>query len=90
MSDLIKTCPFCGSVQMLDLQFRQARGTRRNHYDAAIYCRQCYCYGPRVRSEDVIGKNGAVDHRNETPTKSYKDIMREAAMGKWNHRRNER
>lgn len=81
----ITECPFCGSTKKLDLQFREAKGTRRGYYDAAIYCRKCYCYGPRVRSEDVIGRRKA-DTRNEVPALPFKDVMCKAALEKWNRR----
>lgn len=81
----IESCPFCGNTSNLDLQFREAKGTRRGYYDAAIYCRKCYCYGPRVRSEDVIGTMRC-DTRAETPALPYKDAMRKAALEKWNRR----
>jgi len=82
----LESCPFCGNTSNLDLQFREAKGTRRGYYDAAIYCRKCYCYGPRVRSENVIGKRALVDGRNEIPALPYKDAMRKAALEKWNGR----
>ena len=82
----IVPCPFCGNTKNLDLQFREAKGTRRGYYDAAIYCRKCYSYGPRVKSEDVIGKRSKVDTRNEIPALPYKDTMRKAALEKWNRR----
>lgn len=81
----LESCPFCGNTSNLDLQFREAKGTRRGYYDAAIYCRKCYCYGPRVRSEDVIGTMRC-DTRVKTPALPYKDAMRKAALEKWNGR----
>ena len=83
----IEPCPFCGNTSNLDLQFRQAldKKHRYGQYDASIYCRKCYCYGPRVRSEDVIGRRKA-DTRNEEPALPLKDAMRKAALEKWNRR----
>lgn len=82
---VLEACPFCDNITNLALQFREAKGTRRGYYDAAIYCRKCYCYGPRVRSEDVIGSR-RVDWRNDAPTPNYKAAMRDAALEKWNRR----
>lgn len=81
----LESCPFCGTTKNLDLQFRAAKGMRRGYYDSAIFCRKCYCFGPRVRSEDVIGRM-KVDHRIETPAEPYKEAMRKAALEKWNGR----
>lgn len=86
MGVIIEPCPFCGDTRRLDLQFRQAKKTRWGYYDAAIYCRNCYCYGPRIRSEDILPLVRP-DVRNESPTPKFKDIMREAALKAWNERR---
>ena len=84
----IESCPFCGNTSNLDFQFRQAldKKHRYGQYDAAIFCRKCYCYGPRVKSEDVLGAGAKIDHRNESPALPYKDAMRKAALEKWNRR----
>lgn len=80
MSEDLRECPFCGSGK-LAMQFRQ---TRHGHYDAAIYCRKCYAYGARVRSEDL--NLPPCDTRNESPTQHMKNFMKEAAAVVWNRR----
>ena len=82
----LKPCPFCGRVDKLDLQFRQAMDKKHRYgkHDAAIYCRKCYAYGPRIKSEDLLLPE--CDFRNEGVTITFKDRMREAALNAWNRR----
>ena len=82
----LKPCPFCGHVERLDFQFRQAQDKkhRYGYHDAAIYCRRCYAYGPRIKSEDLLLPE--LDIRNEEVTVKFKDRMRMAAIKAWNRR----
>lgn len=82
----LKPCPFCGCTDKLDVQYRQALDRKRRYgmYDSAIYCRRCYSYGPRIRSEDLALQD--MDFRNERPTKKHKDRMTDAALAAWNRR----
>lgn len=78
-------CPFCGESRKLDMQLRQATAKgRAGHYDAAIYCRKCYAYGPRVKSEDL--GLPAVSFR-ESPRLRFSEAMRAGAIRAWNNRR---
>lgn len=84
--DKLKPCPFCGRADKLDFQFRQAldKKHRYGRHDAAIYCRHCYGYGPRIRSEDMALPG--CDLRNEGVTVTFKERMRQAALMAWNRR----
>ena len=75
-------CPFCGKIRYLDVSIHQAR--RYGRYDAAIYCKKCYCYGPKIRSEDLALPG--VDLRNEGITITFRDRLRLAAVRAWNRR----
>ena len=85
MGDELKPCPYCGSLN-LEFQFRQAlnKKTRYGRYDASIYCKNCYAYGPRIKSESLHLTH--VDLRHETPTDLFKNIMKESAIEAWNRR----
>lgn len=80
-----RPCPFCGSTARLDFQFRQAQNhkTRHGRYDASIYCRRCYCFGPRIRSEDVSLPPVS---GSESPRIAFSNAMRVYAIQAWNRR----
>jgi len=79
------SCPFCGESRNLDMQLRQATAKRRvGCYDAAIYCRKCYAYGPRVKSEDLGLPAMSV---RESPRLRFLEAMRAGAIRAWNLRR---
>lgn len=82
----LKPCPFCGKTDKLDFSHHQAnnRKTRYGRYDAAIYCRRCGAYGPKIKSEDLALPG--CDIRNENVTITFKERMREAALNLWNRR----
>lgn len=81
-----KPCPFCGSASRLDLSFREAlnKKTRYGRYDAAIYCRKCYAYGPRVKSEDLDAQ--PIDPGAGLTKLNLQNNMKEAAIRQWNRR----
>ena len=76
----LKPCPFCGSDK-LDFQYRQALDKKHRYgkYDAAIYCRHCYAYGARVKSENVIFSDSI----------TREEAMKQMAIMLWNRRINE-
>lgn len=83
---LPKPCPFCGRIDKLDTQFRQASNRNRpGCYDCAIYCRNCYSYGPRVKSEDLA--LSPLDLRHESPRTAMQEYMKGYALREWNKRR---
>ena len=79
-------CPYCGSIQKLAFSFHEARDKKHRYgrYDGAIYCRNCYSYGPRVRSEDL--QISRADTRNEEPTVTMMEALKSAAVELWNRR----
>lgn len=81
MVELIE-CPFCGKSDRLVVSLHQSQ--RYGKYDAAVYCRNCYAYGPRVRSEDLALPD--IDIRNEQITMKFEDRMETAALRAWNRR----
>jgi hypothetical protein len=81
MEELI-SCPFCRKSDKLAVSLTQSQ--RYGKYNAAVYCRNCYAYGPRVRSEDLALPS--VDLRNERITGTFKARMKDEAIKKWNKR----
>lgn len=45
---MVKPCPFCRSTNI-----KYSVKGKRYYYQAAYYCRDCNCYGPRILSEHV-------------------------------------
>lgn len=78
----MRECPFCGKSDRLAVSLHQAQ--RYGKYDAAVYCRKCYAYGLRVRSEDLALPG--IDIRNEQITMKFEDRMKTAAIRAWNRR----
>ena len=81
MSEELLHCPYCGSIEKFAFSFHQALDKKHRYgcYDGAIYCRNCYSYGPRVKSEDL--QIPRVDTRNEKPADIMKEIMRSTGKG---------
>lgn len=89
MSEELLHCPYCGSIQKLAFSFHTASDKKHRYgcYDGAIYCRNCYSYGPRIKSEDLGIPSS--DFRNTTPTAKMKDVMLRVATEAWNRRVND-
>lgn len=78
----MRECPFCGKSDRLAVSLHQAQ--RYGKYDAAVYCRKCCAYGPRIRSEDLALPG--LDLRNEQITTKFEERMKTAALRAWNCR----
>jgi len=78
--DDLRECPFCGGDDIA-LSMKIKGGFMKQYYHAVMYCKGCYAYGARTKTEKT--KYNEYDKKREI---RESDSVKQEAIAAWNKR----